>query len=74
MEDLILKQGGMDGGGECWRAEGGEWGGDGGGGGGVKVQGRVLAVMKYGFVKERQFYRSGGCRGDIKGDIVKEKV
>lgn len=32
MEDLILKQGGMDGGGEGW--------------GGVKVQGQVAAVMK----------------------------
>lgn len=36
MEDLILKQGGMDGGGE----------GRGGAGGGVKVQGQVVAVIK----------------------------
>lgn len=46
-----------DGGGESRRVGGVEKG--------VKVQGQVRAVMKYRFVKERQFYRSAG-HSDIK--------
>lgn len=52
MEGLHLKLGGMDGGGEEWGAVNG-----------VKVLGRVTAVMKQGFVQVKTLPKApGSCR------------